>query len=297
MTAWAATYAEREGWRVFPCVWGTKIPLKGSHGHLDATNDLGEIAERCRAYHNLAVACGPSEIVVVDVDVRNHGDETLAQLETEHGALPITPRVISGSGDGSQHIYLRAKRGARYPTKLGEGIDVKHAGGYVLLPPSMHRSGRRYRWDLGASLSDTPLALAPAWMALGGPGGTPRPSVVTTGAAVETFLGAAFGAAGWLGVALPGDKVAVRCPWASEHSDGRGAGADSSSVLLAPTPRDEHRVGRLHCSHAHCAKRRASDVLDVLPRHAIAAAAAAYPRALGVLAWRSARARLREVGR
>lgn len=296
----AATYATREGWHVFPCVYGTKIPLRGSHGHLDATTELAEIAalfgDSWRT-PNIAVSCAPSGIVVVDVDVRNGGDETLGALEHKHGPLPHTPRVLSGSGDGSTHYYFSADAAARYPIALGPGVDVKHAGGYVLLPPSRHASGRTYRWDLGASLTDTTPAPAPTWMTLGGSGASPRPAIPTSGPALATFLGVAFSSLRWLGPQLPGDRVCVRCPWADLHTDHRGCGDDSSTVLLPPVASDHHRVGRFRCAHAHCERRRAVDVIGVLPKHAIAAAAAKHPRALGTLAWRSARARLREVGR
>lgn len=306
MAALAATYATRLHWHVFACVYGGKEPLAGSHGFCDATTDLARIAEMFSARDrlNLAVSCAPSGIVVVDIDVRNDGDQTLRRLEREHGSLPHTPRVYSGSDDGSQHYYFSAVEGARYPAKLGPGIDVKHARGYVLLPPSTRRPDedcrvwRRYRWDLGASLTDTPLAASPEWIAVGGKGApTPKPRPEAVGTAPDSFLGVAFERAGWLGPALTGGRVAVRCPWADQHTDKRGRGADSSCVLLPPTVADVDRVGRFTCAHAHCSSRRARDVLAVLPKHAIAVAAAKYPRALGRLAWRSARARLEEVQR
>lgn len=31
--------------------------------------------------------------------------------------------------------------------KLGPGLDVRGEGGYVLLPPSVHATSRRYEWE------------------------------------------------------------------------------------------------------------------------------------------------------
>ncbi|MCA1675613.1 MAG: bifunctional DNA primase/polymerase [Actinobacteria bacterium] len=38
------------------------------------------------------------------------------------------------------------------------GIDLRGDGRYVVAPPSIHASGRRYRWDR------RPIAAVPAWM-------------------------------------------------------------------------------------------------------------------------------------
>jgi Bifunctional DNA primase/polymerase, N-terminal/Protein of unknown function (DUF3987) len=98
---------------------------------------------------------------VVDVDPRNGGDVTLAELERRHGPLPDTAEVLTGGG--GRHIYF-----APTPTSLGKtagtGIDIKTAGGYVLLPPSGHVSGGIYLDEILHPLFDTPLARMPAWL-------------------------------------------------------------------------------------------------------------------------------------
>src|SRR5262249_7331803 len=45
--------------------------------------------------------------------------------------------------------------------KLGPGLDIRATGGYVLAPPSVHPSGRRYEWSVDCANA---IAAAPAWL-------------------------------------------------------------------------------------------------------------------------------------
>ena len=47
---------------------------------------------------------------------------------------------------------------------IAPGLDVRGDGGYIVAPPSLHISGRRYEWDPGCHPDDTPLADVPAWL-------------------------------------------------------------------------------------------------------------------------------------
>lgn len=113
---------------------------------------------------NIGIACGgPGRLVVVDVD-GPEGRATLATLEAEHGALPVTLTSRSGRPDGGEHRFfavppdldMAALRNAR----IGPKVDLRTEGGQVVAPPSMHASGARYAWiDL-----DTPIAPLPRWL-------------------------------------------------------------------------------------------------------------------------------------
>jgi hypothetical protein len=245
----------------------------------------------------VAIACGACSggLVVLDVDPRNDGDATLRALERVHGPLPHTARVVTGGG--GEHYYFRAQvgcRGVAVPSTLGPGVDVKTDGGYVVAPPSLHPIGARYRWDVGALLSETPLAPLPTWIASLASKPVPVRAAAPgpTGTAEESFLGVAFVAAGWAGSDLPDGKLAVRCPWFLEHSlegDGerRGDGTDSSTAVLPPTTATA--LGAFRCLHAHCASRSTLDVIRALPVHAIEAAVRSHPRAYGALVRRLTR--------
>src|SRR5262249_23231989 len=73
-----------------------------------------------------------------------------------------TPRVLTGGG--GVHLYFAVDQPLGNRTGLAPGIDLRGDGGFVVAPPSLHASGRRYGWELGSSPDDGPLAAIPAWL-------------------------------------------------------------------------------------------------------------------------------------
>lgn len=121
---------------------------------------------------NLGIACGPeSGVVALDVDPRNGGDETLAELEQTRGALPATWRFLTGGG--GEHILFRhpGRAIANSASSLGRGLDLKGDGGYIVAPPSRHQSGRTYEISVDHHPDEVQLANAPTWV-LGPPAGS-----------------------------------------------------------------------------------------------------------------------------
>jgi hypothetical protein len=112
---------------------------------------------------NVGVVTGAvSGLVVLDVDPRHGGDESLAVLEGIHGTLPRT--VESLTGGGGQHLYFRHP-GTVVPSRsIAPGLDIKGDGGLVVSPPSQHISGRVYRWEPGCAPGEVPLADLPRWL-------------------------------------------------------------------------------------------------------------------------------------
>lgn len=182
----ALDYARR-GYAVFPvfpvrggacacpardrCEHPGKHPLGAlaPHGRNDATRDEATIGAWWASWTdaNVGVATGPESggVVVVDVDPRHGGDDTLRALEAEHGALPATPEVLTGGG--GRHLYVRAPADVKILSRngaLGPGLDVKGCGGYVLGDGSSHISGRVYTWEAAHHPDEVPLAAAPAWL-------------------------------------------------------------------------------------------------------------------------------------
>jgi len=113
----------------------------------------------------VGVACERSDLVVIDRDPRNGGDDTWGRLLLEHGddwlrsATVATPR-------GGEHVYLTA-RGRRFRSgthALGPGVDVKAIGGYVVAPESTGEHGA-YRWMDTYGIAERPLLPVPASLA------------------------------------------------------------------------------------------------------------------------------------
>ncbi|MGW5475429.1 bifunctional DNA primase/polymerase [Streptomyces sp. NPDC004008] len=91
---------------------------------------------------NIGAPCKLNGWAGIDVDPRHGGDITYALIESEYGVLPGTTLQVTGGG-GFHALYQAPDFGL--PGTFGIGIEVKF-NGYVLLAPSVHSSGTRYRW-------------------------------------------------------------------------------------------------------------------------------------------------------
>ena len=132
----------RAGWPVFPCIPGEKRPLT-PHGMLDATTDPEQIQRwwRPTPTANLAIPTGPRTVDVLDVDVRPSGSGFAAFNDLKRaGLLTGYSRVIS-TPSGGMHAYFH---GSEQPSSRlpDHHLDLKAAGGYVLVPPSVVNGGR-----------------------------------------------------------------------------------------------------------------------------------------------------------
>lgn len=131
------------------------------NGVYDASTDEAKIRRWWETWENanIGIALGKEAgFYVLDVDPRNGGDGTLASLERKHGRLPET-RTADTGGDGVHLLFEYPD----FPVKnsageLGPGLDIKSEGGSIVVAPSLHISGKRYRWR-----NCTPIADAPEW--------------------------------------------------------------------------------------------------------------------------------------
>lgn len=172
----ALAYAAR-GWRVLPLKPRDKIPIT-AHGRDDATTDQPTIRrwwERT-PNANIGIATGAvSGIVAIDIDADRGGLETFARLEAGHRELTNTLTALTGGG-GRHLLFAHPGRPVGNRTNIAPGIDVRGDGGYIVAPPSIHPSGKRYAWVD----ENLPIAPMPGWiLSLIGRGGkttSPPPS-------------------------------------------------------------------------------------------------------------------------
>src|SRR5262249_23113300 len=159
----AALGLAKRGCAIFPCQPRGKNPAC-RNGFKDATINLTHINTWWGACPdlNIGIATGtPSGFFVLDVDNKKDGESSLKRLEKANGPLPPSVEVITGNG---RHIYFRVgEHGPVFCSRdqIGSGLDIRGDGGYVIAPPSVHESGRRYTWSVD-SASD--FADAPEWL-------------------------------------------------------------------------------------------------------------------------------------
>ena len=161
------------GWRVLPlhapdatgtCSCGRDdCPKPGKHprtrhGVRDATPRAETIGAWWSTWPDANVGLATGALLVIDIDGAA-GDASRQRLEREHGPLPETLEATTGRG---RHLYFScpSPRLGNSAGRLGDGLDVRGHGGYVVAPPSLHADRHRYRWRNRRR----PAAL-PAWIA------------------------------------------------------------------------------------------------------------------------------------
>lgn len=193
----AAVENAARGWPVFPLAPGRKLPIfhhkdrchgygTCRDGHLGwqerATRDEDQIRRwwtGTKAW-NIGIACGPSGLLVIDLDVDDpdaadndraavagaaerprNGAAELARVAAEHTAtLPATFSVETPTG--GRHHYYRAPCDLDLTLsqgRLGPGIDTRGRGGLVVAAGSV-RSDGHYRITDPREAVDLPRWLA-----------------------------------------------------------------------------------------------------------------------------------------
>lgn len=163
-----ALAAAKRGWRVFPLTKGSKVPLKGSRGVHDATNDLRQIHEWADAHPdcNWGLATGTaSGVFVLDLDLyKPAATFALERWESDYGPLPDGPTCHTPRG-GRHHLFQHpagCKIKNNNSGALAAGTDVKGDDGYVVLAGGQAEGGS-YVWDAECS-PDDPVPVHPEWL-------------------------------------------------------------------------------------------------------------------------------------
>ena len=154
---YAQLYA-KSGLRVVPIWKGRKNPIT-PNGWKDASIDPEIIAAWYKGHQDAGVGIVvPEELCVVDVD----SFESKRALHAFGMDLPATLSDYSGR-EGGEHWWYRVDRKASVSRSIGviDGVDII-VNGYVVAPPSLHQTGRRYKWKDG--FSTNAIADAPEWI-------------------------------------------------------------------------------------------------------------------------------------
>ncbi|MBT2454881.1 bifunctional DNA primase/polymerase [Streptomyces sp. ISL-86] len=215
-----ARWCAGQGWPVHPLAPGLKTPVGNcevcrSPGHHRGACDCLRAGRWCHGFHaatldparieqwwgahpdlGIGVACGPADLVVIDIDAHErplperdrllpgvgisdevdltglaNGFHTMGVLAALRGAVSpaddtSTLRVRTPSG--GLHVWYRSHGGHRWQCSTGSGggralawqVDVRAHGGYIVAPGTVTRAGV-YR-PVGPVREPAPL---PAWLA------------------------------------------------------------------------------------------------------------------------------------
>ena len=122
------------------------------NGLKDATTNEDQIIKWWNRWPdaNIGLPTGPvSGLLVVDAD----HDGAKGWLTENQGLFPLSIQATSGRGLHAYYFYPEKTHVPNTAGKVAAGIDIRGNGGYVVAPPSLHRSGQRYKW-LGADIRD-----------------------------------------------------------------------------------------------------------------------------------------------
>lgn len=181
----ALAYAEKFGFHVIPlhsiiagkCSCGKDdCNSPGKHprtryGVKDGTIDTVRIKNWWGNWHeaNVGLVAGQKSCILV-IDVDKHGDvnglESLKAKEADIGKLPDTVTQLTGGG-GIQLFFKYPGQKVKNGVNILPGVDIRSDDGYVVAPPSNHKSGQVYSWKEGCKPGEKTLAELPqTWIEL-----------------------------------------------------------------------------------------------------------------------------------
>jgi hypothetical protein len=131
----------KAGLCVIPLKWKDKAPAIPWAEYQARRPDASELVEWFEGQRrNIGIVCGrvSGNLVVIDFD----NEATYKEFAEKYPNI-VNRTWVAQTGRG-YHVYLRTKEPVR--THPRNGVDIKGEGSYVVAPPSLHPSGRPYRW-------------------------------------------------------------------------------------------------------------------------------------------------------
>ena len=117
-------------------------------------------------HQNMGMVCGECSggVFIVDLDLyKSSAAATWWRAVVDRHMEPETVEQITGGG-GIQKLF-RAPAGWTPPTcKTPIGVDIRGQGGFAMLPPSLHESGKTYQWAPGCAPGEREVAEAEPWL-------------------------------------------------------------------------------------------------------------------------------------
>jgi hypothetical protein len=153
---YAANLAQR-GFKVFPIKDGAKAPPLVKDWPAQATCDRSQLIKWWRQYPNANIGTHCEGMIVIDVDPKKGGNESLQLLELQDD---LPPTLTARTPTGGRHLYYRSEQPvANGVNVLGNGLDIRSLNGYVVAPGSTVPAG-----DYAFENIEQAVAEAPEWL-------------------------------------------------------------------------------------------------------------------------------------
>jgi hypothetical protein len=144
----------KSNWNVLPFEPREKRPVVGF-----STSDWKSKSESTKMDYffnnpnvNVGLVVCP-HITVIDAETKNN-------IWTENEKFRDTLTVSTPRG---YHFYFRNDSVIKTSTKILPDIDTRCAGSYVVLPPSIHPSGKQYEWETISAPELLPVSFRQKW--------------------------------------------------------------------------------------------------------------------------------------
>ncbi len=163
---YALVYLEKYNLSIVPTTPGIKGPPKVSWKEYQKKKPtVEEVKEWWRKCPDSGVAIVTGKIndlITLDIDPRHGGLETIRDKE-----IPKTGTVRTGGG--GLHYYFKYPELDEVQNFTGDnvglpGIDLRGDGGIIYVPPQIHPSGNKYKFEEGLAPWEVRLAPAPTWL-------------------------------------------------------------------------------------------------------------------------------------
>jgi KaiC/GvpD/RAD55 family RecA-like ATPase len=133
-----------KGWSVIPVGLDKKPTITGWKEYQNRLPTEEEVSKWPNSAGMALITGKVSDLVVVDAD----SEKGVSWCLSNGFNTPL--QAVSGRDGVGRHFYFRHP-GVPVKTVAGiaEHVDIRGDGGYIIAPPSMHASGRPYRWVNG----------------------------------------------------------------------------------------------------------------------------------------------------
>lgn len=128
----------------------------GTNGEHRGRSNMGILTGRCS-----------DNVYVIDLDIQKYVDAGRwwqGLLAVHNNNLPLDTPTQQTGGGGLQMLF-RAPADWHAPTnRTSIGVDIRGQGGFAVMPPSRHESGKEYAWMPGMEPWHMAIAMSPDWL-------------------------------------------------------------------------------------------------------------------------------------